>query len=76
VILAVDLTLSDRNAAKRAIGALRAVNARILGTVITGLESTRKRYGYHHYYDRYYYYYDSEHSAEKKDRAHRGRTVQ
>ena len=76
VILAVDLTLSDRNAAKRAIGALRAVNARILGTVITGLEPTRKRYGYHHYYDRYYYYYDSEHSAEKKDRAHRGRTVQ
>ena len=76
VMIVVDLTLSDRNAAKRAVGALRAVNARILGTVITGLEPTRKRYGYHHYYDRYYYYYDSEHSAEKKDRAHRGRTVQ
>ena len=76
VIVAVDLTLSDRNAAKRAIGALRAVNARILGTVITGLEPTRKRYGYHHYYDRYYYYYDSEHGSGKKDRARRGRAAQ
>lgn len=75
VILIVDLTLSDRNAAKRAIGALRAVNARILGTVITGLEPARKRYGYHHYYNQYYYY-DSEHGPENKDRAHRGRAVQ
>ncbi len=76
VILAVNLTMSDRNAAKRAIGALKAVNARILGTVITGLEPTRKRYGYHHCYNQYYYYYDSEHGPDEKDRAHRGRTVQ
>jgi capsular exopolysaccharide synthesis family protein len=76
VILVINLARSDRNAAKRAVGALRAVNARILGTVITGLEPARKRYGYNHYYDRYYHYYDSEHDPDGKDRTHRGRTVQ
>lgn len=57
VILVVNVARSDRNASKRAVAALRAVNARILGTVISGMEPAHKRYGYRHYYDRYYYYY-------------------
>lgn len=76
VILVIDLMLSDRNAAKQAVSSLRAVNARILGAVISGLEPARKRYGYRHYHDRYYYYYDSEHRSDGKGKTHQGRTVQ
>ena len=77
-ILVVDMTMSDKNASKRAVDSLRAVNARVLGTVITGIEPVRKRYGYHNYYNGYYdgYYDDSEHSSDEQDTAHRRRTVQ
>ncbi len=69
VILVVNVTMSDKNASKRAVGALKAVNARILGITIAGLEPTRKRYGYHHYYDRYYYYYDSTYGHDERGEA-------
>ena len=76
VLLVVNVAMSDRNAAKRAVGALRAVDARVLGTVITGLEPARKRYGYHHYYDRYYYYYDSKYGSDDQDGASREHKAQ
>ena len=72
-IIVMDMTMSDKNASKRAVDSLRAVNARILGTVITGMQPDRKRYGYHDYYDRYYD--DSEHSSDGQDTVHRGRAV-
>jgi len=81
-IVVVDMTMSDKNASKRAVDSLRAVNARVLGTVITGIEPVRKRYGYHNYYNGYYsgyyegYYDDSEHSSDEHGKAHGGRTVQ
>lgn len=78
VILVVNVAMSDRNATKRAVSALRAVDARVLGTVITGLEPARKRhgYGYHHYYDRYYYYYSSKYGTDDSDDSSRERTAQ
>jgi capsular exopolysaccharide synthesis family protein len=76
VLLVVNVAMSDRNAAKRAVGALRAVDARVLGTVITGLEPARKRYGYRHYYDRYYYYYDSKYGSDGQDGASREHRAQ
>ena len=76
VIVVMNMQMSDKNASKRAIDALRAVNARILGTVITGLEPARNHYGRRNYYDRYYYYYDSEYGSNEQEGTPRERTVQ
>lgn len=77
-IIVMNMKMSDKNASKRAVDSLRAVNARVLGTVITGIEPVRKRYGYHNYYNGYYdgYYDDSEHSSDEQSAARRRRTVQ
>ncbi|MBP7868642.1 MAG: CpsD/CapB family tyrosine-protein kinase [Firmicutes bacterium] len=78
VIIVMNMTMSDKNACKRAVDSLKAVNARVLGTVITGMEHDRKRYGYRDYYDGYYdgYYHDSEHSSDEQGKAHGVREVQ
>ncbi|MEA4884216.1 MAG: CpsD/CapB family tyrosine-protein kinase [Clostridia bacterium] len=66
VIMVVNLAESDRNAAKRAADALRAVNATVLGAVITGIKPPRGRYR-QHYSDRYYCYYDSHYGDGEPD---------
>jgi len=72
-IIVMNMTMSDKNASKRVIDSLKAVNARVLGTVITGMGPDRKRYGYRDYYDRYYD--DSEHNSDEQGKAHQGHAV-
>lgn len=60
VVMVVNIGMSDKHANKHAVDTLRGVNARILGTVITGIKPAKAGNGYgKHRYDRYYYYYDT-----------------
>jgi succinoglycan biosynthesis transport protein ExoP len=73
VLLVIDVLKTRRDAAKRAVDALRQVNARILGLVMNRVPARGRGYYYYHYY--YYYYshgYGSEQGSRRKGK-HRQR---
>lgn len=72
VLGVISIGMTNRNANQRALAALKSVNARLLGLVVTGVRPGRRGYGSHGRYggyDNYYYYYDSSYGSDDSDDA-------
>lgn len=68
VVLVVRAGETHREVIKNGIGQLRAVNARILGAILNGVDMGRDSY---YYYQYYYYYYGEDGERRKKIRRKR-----
>lgn len=74
VLLVFDAGATRREVARRAIEALRRVNARIVGAVLNRMPLRSDGYYYYYYYNYGYYYYHSDDGGAGHDPSGNGRS--